>query len=291
MKPRVSIVVPLYNEQGNLSPLTKEIRAAMGATAWSWELILVDDGSEDESLAECLAIARGEPRVRVVGHRRRAGQSAALAAGFARARGEWIVTLDADLQNDPADIPRLLAETPAHDVVSGIRTNRQDRWLRRVSGRAANALRRRVLGDSVTDIGCSLRVYRASLLRETPVFDGMHRFLPALLEHRGVRIAELPVRHRPRLCGATKYGLGNRLRRGLVDLLAVRWLLDRRVDPDNAVERGQGSVATWRAAAAGRPSTTSADRATAADTKNSAGSPSRAPSQPAPSAPRNMPRP
>jgi glycosyltransferase involved in cell wall biosynthesis len=150
-----------------------------------------------------------------------------LAAGFARARGAVIVTLDADLQNDPADLPRVLAALEGADLVSGIRRGRRDSWVRLVSSRIANATRRAVIGDSVTDIGCSFKAYRREVLDGLPMFVGVHRFLPALCVFRGARLAEVELSHRPRRHGVSKYGVTNRLWRGLHDLIGVRWLKSR----------------------------------------------------------------
>jgi len=158
---------------------------------------------------------------------RNAGQSAALAAGLARARGAIVVTLDADLQNDPADLPKLLEALADADVVSGVRAKRNDPWVRRVSSRIANGVRRAVLGDPVTDIGCSFKAYRREVLEGLPMFSGVHRFLPALCVFRGARFAEVPLNHRPRAHGVSKYGVGNRLWRGLADLNGVLWLRSR----------------------------------------------------------------
>jgi glycosyltransferase involved in cell wall biosynthesis len=232
----VSIVVPVYNEAESLVRLAAEVRAAMAGTPWTRELIFVDDASTDGSLEILRRIAVEDPTVRVLAHRRNAGQSAALIAGFRAARGAFVVTLDADLQNDPADIPRLVDELGACDVVSGVREARRDGWLRRLSGRVANRARRLVTGDSVTDIGCALKAYRTGYLRRVPAFVGVHRFLPALIELDGGRLREVPVRHRPRAHGASKYNVRNRLWRGITDLLAVRWMQARRIDPDNARE-------------------------------------------------------
>jgi glycosyltransferase involved in cell wall biosynthesis len=160
---------------------------------------------------------------------RNAGQSAALAAGLARSRGAIIVTLDADLQNDPADLPRLLAALEHADVVSGIRASRQDGPLRRLSSRIANAVRRGVLGDPFTDIGCSFKAYRREALEGLPLFVGVHRFVPALCVFRGSRFGEVTLARRPRRHGTSKYGVGNRLWRGLYDLIGVRWLKSRLV--------------------------------------------------------------
>ena len=167
--------------------------------------------------------------VRAVLLERNAGQSAALAAGLSRARGRVIVTLDADLQNDPADLPRVLAALENADVVSGIRAQRQDSWVRLVSSRIANGVRRSVLGDPVTDIGCSFKAYRREALEGLPMFVGVHRFLPALCVFRGARFAEVKLRHRARRHGVSKYGVSNRLWRGLGDLVGVAWLKSRLV--------------------------------------------------------------
>jgi dolichol-phosphate mannosyltransferase len=227
LQPDVSAVVPAYNEIENLPVLLGELRKALAATGRTWEIVLVDDGSTDGSPAWLLDEAGRDPTLVPVLLERNVGQSGALAAGLTRARGEIVVTLDADLQNDPADLPRLLAALDDADVVSGIRTNRQDSPLRLVSSRIANATRRAVLGDPVTDIGCSFKAYRRDALDGLPFFQGAHRFLPALCVFRGARFAEVPLSHRPRRAGVSKYGLHNRLWRGLYDLVGVRWLKAR----------------------------------------------------------------
>jgi len=225
----LSVVVPAYNEVESLPALLDELRAALGATQRTWELLLVDDGSRDGTGDAMESAARADPRIRVLRLEKNAGQSAALAAGLVRAAGEVIVTLDADLQNDPADIPALLAALANADVVSGVRQGRRDSWLRLVSSRIANGMRRAVLGDRVTDIGCSLKAYRREALADLPMFVGVHRFLPALCAFRGARVVEIPVRHRPRTQGVSKYGVGNRLWRGIHDLVGVAWLKRRLV--------------------------------------------------------------
>jgi len=225
--PLLSAVVPAYNEVESLPSLLAELRTALDATKRSWELVLVDDGSTDGTAALLLSEAASDPRLVIVRFEKNAGQSAALAAGLARARGDVVVTLDADLQNDPADIPTLLAALAGADVVSGVRAKRNDSWVRRVSSRVANATRRAVIGDSVTDIGCSLKVYRREALVGLPMFVGVHRFLPALCAFRGARVVEVPVHHRPRTRGVSKYGMGNRLWRGIHDLVGVSWLKHR----------------------------------------------------------------
>ena len=228
--PEVSLVIPVYNEEENLPVLHGEIREAMAGIDRPWEVIYVDDGSTDRSPAVLAGLAREDPHVRILRQRRNSGQSAALDAGFRFARGEVIVTLDADLQNDPADIPRLLERIGDHDVVSGVRARRQDSWVRRISSRIANGIRNRVTHESVTDVGCTLRAARAEYLRRIPVFNGMHRFLPTLLRMEGARVTEVPVNHRPRLHGEPKYNIRNRIWRALLDLFGVRWLQTRWVD-------------------------------------------------------------
>ncbi len=228
-RPQISAVVPAYNEVESLPPLFAELRAALEATGRTWELIVVDDGSADGTRELVLAEAARDPRVRALVLERNAGQSAALAAGLVRARGGIVVTLDADLQNDPADLPRLLAALEPADVVSGVRTKRQDSWVRLVSSRIANAVRRGVLKDPVTDIGCSFKAYRREVLEGLPMFVGVHRFLPALCVFRGARFAEVPLTHRARAHGVSKYGVGNRLWRGMADLVGVQWLKSRLV--------------------------------------------------------------
>lgn len=241
--PRVSVAVPLYNEEENLSDLLGELRQALEPLGRSWEALLIDDGSTDGSLDLLRREAANDPRIRVFRHRRNAGQSAALATGFRAARGAVVVTLDADLQNDPADIPRLLERLDeGFGAVSGIRVERQDSWVRRASSRIANAVRNWATDESITDVGCSLKAYRREHLEHLPMFTGMHRFLPSLVRWNGAQLAELPVRHRPRLHGVAKYGIGNRLFRALADLYAVRWMRRRWIDPGLASEvDGPGS--------------------------------------------------
>lgn len=238
-EPRLSLVIPLYNEAENLPVLAAEIRRALEPLATPWETLFVDDGSTDGSFAALVALAGADPTVRILRHRRNAGQSAALAAGFAAARGAIVVTLDADLQNDPADIPALLArlgDSPATsdcDAVSGVRRRRQDSWVRRISSRVANSVRNWATDEQVSDVGCSLKAYRREVLERLPMFTGMHRFLPTLVRWNGARLAEIPVNHRPRLHGTAKYGIGNRLFRALADLMAVRWMRTRWIPRGN----------------------------------------------------------
>jgi dolichol-phosphate mannosyltransferase len=237
IRPYLSLVVPAYNEVENVPLLVDEIRQALAPSKPEWELVLVDDGSTDGTLDAMRRAAGEDPRVRVLRHRRNAGQTAALATGFRAARGAVIVTLDADLQNDPADIPRFLAELDrGFDVVSGVRVDRRDSFVRRASSRIANAVRNWATDESIADVGCSLKAYRAEFLRDLPLFTGMHRFLPTLVRWNGARVTEIAVRHRPRLHGVAKYGIGNRLFRALADLFAVRWMRKRWLPGGNVEE-------------------------------------------------------
>jgi glycosyltransferase involved in cell wall biosynthesis len=251
---QLSLVVPVYNEAENLEPLWAEIRAALAPAYPRFEAIFVDDGSTDGSLAVLRDLAAADPRLRVLHLRRNSGQSAAFDAGFQRARAPVVATLDADLQNDPADLPRLLAELADCDVVCGVRRRRRDSWVRRLSSRVANGVRNRLTGESIVDVGCSLKVYRTEFLRRVPMFTGMHRFLPTLLKLEGARVKEVPVAHRPRLHGEPKYNIRNRVFRALADLFAVRWMQRRwivrrlveEVPPCTATPSGSSSVSSDR---------------------------------------------
>jgi glycosyltransferase involved in cell wall biosynthesis len=236
-RPHLSLVAPAYNEVENVPILVEEIRTALAASGLDWELLLIDDGSTDGTLEAMRAAAAADSRVRVLRHLRNAGQTAALATGFRAASGRVLVTLDADLQNDPADIPRFVAELErGFDVVSGVRTNRRDSFVRRASSRIANAVRNWATDERITDVGCSLKAYRAEFLEHLPLFTGMHRFLPTLVRWNGARVTEIAVHHRPRLHGVAKYGIGNRLFRALADLFAVRWMRKRWLPARNVEE-------------------------------------------------------
>lgn len=227
----LSVVIPVFNEEESLAVLDAEVKAALEPTGIRFELLYVDDGSTDRSPRLLADLAASDPRIRVIRLLRNQGQSSALAAGFRRVRGDVVVTLDSDLQNDPAEIPRLLAALEGWDCVSGIRVKRQDTWTRRLSSRIANRVRDAVIHDGITDVGCSLKAYRAELVRDDlPMFKGMHRFLPALVQLKGARVRELPVNHRARRYGQAKYGITNRLFRALADLWAVRWMQKRWID-------------------------------------------------------------
>jgi glycosyltransferase involved in cell wall biosynthesis len=225
--PRLSGIVPVYNERENVEPLIEELLREFHRLGSTFEIVLVNDGSTDGSAEALDATSSRYPEVRVVHLERNSGQGAALSAGFEAARGTYVVTLDGDLQNDPADIARLLEWIPQYDMVVGIRIDRQDTWVRRASSRIANRVRSAVLKDGILDTGCSLKVFRRDLARAFPRFQGLHRFLPALAMIQGAGVKQIPVRHRPRRAGRTKYNVGNRLGRGIADLIGVLWLQRR----------------------------------------------------------------
>jgi len=224
------VVVPVFDERDNLEPLHRELAAALAGVSGGVEFVYVDDGSRDGSAELMATLAKRDERVRVVRFAANRGQTAAFDAGFRAARGEVVATLDADLQNDPADLPRLLAALERADVVNGVRVGRRDGAVRKLSSRIGNGFRNWMTHETVSDVGCSLRVMRASYLRRVKLYRGMHRFLPTLLRMEGARVVELPVSHRARRHGRSKYGIANRLFVGLADVFAVRWMQSRRLD-------------------------------------------------------------
>ncbi len=231
--PQLTVLVPVFNEEDSIPALAGELDAAMHALDRPWECLWIDDGSTDRTAGLLRELHQRDPRHRWVALRPNVGQSAALAAGLREARAELVAVLDGDGQNDPADIAPLLQRLEQGDVdmVNGVRQKRRDSWVRIVSSRLGNGFRNRLTGDRIQDVGCSLRVFRRTFLSDVPVFKGMHRFLPTLARMRGCRVTEMPVNHRPRLHGVTKYGIGNRLWVGLADTFAVRWMQRRLVWP------------------------------------------------------------
>ena len=221
----VSVVVPLYNEEENMSILQSELRAALAGV--DHEIIFVDDGSIDRTAERVEKAAN----VRLIRFAKNAGQSAAIYAGLKVANGAVAILIDGDLQNDPADIPRLLAEiSRGADLVCGYRQRRKDTLVKRLTSRIANAVRSRFTKDGVRDTGCTLKAMRRECVSALVPFKGMHRFIPALIKAAGYRLVEIPVAHRPRRFGQSKYGLGNRALRATIDMFGVRWLLSRRLN-------------------------------------------------------------
>lgn len=224
ISPAVSVIVPVYNEQENVPILQAELRAALKAI--DHELIFVDDGSTDHTVERIEAA----PNLRMIRFEKNAGQSAAMYAGLQAARGAILVLIDGDLQNDPADIPKLLGEiSGGADLVCGYRALRRDTRVKRLTSRIANTVRSRYTKDGVRDTGCTLKAMRRECVSALVPFKGMHRFIPALIKNAGYRLVEIPVNHRPRRFGQTKYGLGNRAVRATADMFGVRWLLSRRL--------------------------------------------------------------
>jgi dolichol-phosphate mannosyltransferase len=223
--PAVSVVVPLFNEEENVPILQGELTAALSGL--DYEIIFVDDGSTDGTVRRIAA----DPRVRLLQFERNAGQSAAMYAGLNSARGGVAVLIDGDLQNDPADIPRLLGEIErGADLVCGYRAQRKDTVVKRITSRIANFVRSRFTKDGVRDTGCTLKAMKRECVSALLPFKGMHRFIPALVKGAGYCLVEIPVNHRPRKFGLSKYGLGNRALRATTDMFGVRWLLSRRLN-------------------------------------------------------------
>ena len=241
----LSIILPVFNESQNLPLLWAELCQVLAEVRGRTEIIFVDDASTDGSAAIVRDIASADPRVRLLPLAAHAGLSAAFAAGFDAARGDVIVTLDADLQNDPRDIPRLLAHLGEADLVQGYRIERRDPWLKRLSSRSFNAVRDRILGERLRDSTCSLRVMRRQCLDELPLFNGFHRFVASLLGARGYRVVQVPVSHRPRRHGTSKFGVHNRLWVTLGDLLVLRWTLAHQPDRRSALSPALAIVALW----------------------------------------------
>jgi dolichol-phosphate mannosyltransferase len=227
---KLSVVIPVCNEADNVGPLAQEIQAAL-AKHRPFEIIFVDDGSTDATAAAIQTERASIPEIRLLRHSQRSGQSKAVCTGVEAARAEWVATLDGDGQNDPADIPELIkalaAAEPSLKLVMGNRTTRKDTWLRRFSSRVANRVRGGLLRDGTPDTGCGIKLMHRDTFMRLPWFNHMHRFLPALYQRAGARVISVPVRHRPRTHGTSKYGLRNRLWVGIVDLFGVRWLILR----------------------------------------------------------------
>lgn len=229
---QLSVVIPCKNERGNIRPLIGEIRAALDGVL-DYEVIYVDDGSTDDTLAQLQGVKKeGFNRLRILRHQASCGQSTAVRDGTKAAKGDWIATLDADGQNDPADIPKLWqALQQSHDerlmCIAGWRTTRKDTWLKRISSKIANWVRSKMLRDGTPDTGCGLKLFSRDNFLDLPYFDHMHRYLPALFQRAGGTVINVPVNHRERNTGKSNYGLNNRLWVGIIDLFGVMWLIRR----------------------------------------------------------------
>jgi len=226
MTPDLSVVFPVYNEEENIPILLDEIAKALDGRGWTYEIVAVDDGSTDRSL-EVLREQRARyPMLRVLAFAKNSGQTAALDAAWRAAKGRSVVSLDADLQNDPADIPKMMQALDERgvDMIIGVRVNRHDTWSRRMQSKIGNGVRNWLTNDQITDTGCSLKLVRREAIDRVKLYTGMHRFLPTLVRMQGYKVAEMPVNHRARKFGVSKYGAMNRAFRGLADCLAVRWM-------------------------------------------------------------------
>jgi dolichol-phosphate mannosyltransferase len=227
----ISIIVPVFNEADNVTPLAREVASAMQPLQRAYELVFVDDASTDETWKKIAEARRLDPCVRGLRHARNAGQSAALWTGIQATTSPILASLDGDLQNDPGDLPRLIAELERVDFVSGMRLSRQDTWLRKVSSKIARWARKTALGVDFADTGCAIRAFKRTALTGVFPFNGLHRFLPVIVHGGGFKTLEVPVNHRPRVAGVSKYGVWNRLGRGIYDLFAIAWYQKRRYRP------------------------------------------------------------
>jgi glycosyltransferase involved in cell wall biosynthesis len=230
--PNLSVVVPVFNEEESLPTLIPKLVEVFKTLSFSYEMIFVDDGSSDGSRRILKEMASQYPSLRVIGFKENRGLSTALVAGMREARGEKIVTLDSDLQNDPKDIPILLEYLDRYDMATGWRREREDRWLKKISSKIANGVRNRLSGENIQDSACTLRAFKRECIQGIPVFNGMHRFLSTLVKMEGYRIVEVPVSHHPRKFGKSKYNIRNRMVRSFIDLLVVRWMKRRAIRYD-----------------------------------------------------------
>jgi dolichol-phosphate mannosyltransferase len=225
----ISIVIPVYNEEENLPILVPHIAKVLGALGKSYEMILVDDGSLDKSREMIKKMGSTDPRIHLLGFKYNCGETAAGAAGLKEARGNVVITIDADLQNDPDDIPKMLECLKEYDMVTGWRQKREDSWVKRITSKIANRIRNRLSGEEIRDSGCTYRAYKRECLQNLKLYKGMHRFMPTLVKMEGYRVVEIPIAHHPRRFGVSKYTTWNRMWRALVDLLAVRWMKSRNI--------------------------------------------------------------
>ncbi|MCF6150630.1 MAG: glycosyltransferase family 2 protein [Candidatus Kuenenia sp.] len=227
MEPDISIIIPLYNEVENIEPLANAIINAL--KGYVYEVIIVDDGSTDGSNEKLKELCVNYANFRTIRLKRNAGQTAAMDAGFKRAKGKYVVSMDADLQNDPTDIPKLLEQLKWYDMACGWRLKRNDPLIKRISSKVANYIRNKLSWEDIKDTGCSLKAYRRECLGKIKLFNGMHRFLPTLFKMEGFSVTEIIVSHHPRKYGRSKYGVSNRAVRAFIDLLVIRWMKKRKL--------------------------------------------------------------
>ena len=237
---KISVVVPVYNEEENLPILVPKLSEVLKGLHKAYEVIFVDDGSSDRSRRILKEMISLYPSLRMIGFKENRGLSAALIAGMREARGDILVTLDSDLQNDPADIPKLLRELDHYGMATGWRQKREDPWLKRISSRIGNTVRNRLSGENIQDSACTLRAFKRECMKEIWVFNGMHRFLSTLVKMKGYRIIEVPVAHHPRRFGKSKYNIRNRMVRSFIDLLVVRWMKHRPIQYEIEERSGDG---------------------------------------------------
>lgn len=228
----LSVIIPVKNEEESVAILAREVASVLSSSPWQWECLFVDDGSSDGTLSRLKELHDGENRIRFISLNHNHGQTAAMLAGFREAQGQILATMDGDGQNDPRDLPvmvKKILEGQA-DLVNGRRAHRHDSALRKISSRIGNGFRNRITGETISDVGCSIRVFRRECVANFPPFEGLHRFFPTLVTMQGFTLAEVPVNHRPRQRGTSKYGIRNRLWKGMRDTLAVRWMKARMID-------------------------------------------------------------
>ncbi len=225
----ISVVVPVFNEEENLPILVPRIVEVLKPLGKTYEMIFVDDGSTDRSRHLLKEMVSQYPQIRILGFKKTCGETAAGAAGLREARGEIVITIDADLQNDPRDIPTMLEYLKDYDMVTGWRQKREDSWVKRITSRIANGIRNQLSGETIQDSGCTFRAYKRECLQNIKLYKGMHRFMPTLVKMEGFRVIEIPIAHHPREFGVSKYTTWNRMWRAFVDLLAVKWMRSRHI--------------------------------------------------------------
>jgi len=225
----ISVVVPVYNEEENLPVLIPQIAEVLKPLGKTYEMIFVDDGSQDHSRRLLREMALQYPELRILGFKKNCGETAAGAAGIKEARGGIVITIDADLQNDPKYIPRMLDYLKEYDMVTGWRQKREDSWVKRITSKIANRIRNSLSGEEIQDSGCTFRAYKRECLQDLKLYKGMHRFIPTLVKMEGYRVIEIRIAHHPRKFGVSKYTTWNRMWRAFIDLLAVKWMKSRHI--------------------------------------------------------------